>query len=208
MAEGFKPSEITLLRDHDRFGHLTYHAHRSLVLVESTYEWVLSSQFKGCLKKSQIPTTLLMIPRKAKVSNSSFKSIKESTPNFQNHQNVLTFTMTSLPTPIASAGSHTFHTHTCLAERESHLKISKANHWKLWYVKLKPTKAVVVVCLYICCMFVACLLYSMFVVSLKNELPKPELGEKTVMLAHLPWGQSKWDLMDWIHKVGWMWLTT
>ena len=51
----------------------------------------------------------------------------------------------------------------------------------------------------------------MFVVSLKLELPKPELGEKTeilevstVMLAHLPWGKPKWDLMDWIHKVGWM----
>ena len=38
MAEGFKPSEITILRDHDRFGHLTYHAHKSLVVVESTYE--------------------------------------------------------------------------------------------------------------------------------------------------------------------------
>ena len=51
----------------------------------------------------------------------------------------------------------------------------------------------------------------MFVVSLKNELPKPELEKKpeilevsTVMLAHLPWGKPKWDLMDWIHKVGWV----
>ena len=32
MAEGFKPSEITIRRDHVRCGHLTYHAHRCLLL--------------------------------------------------------------------------------------------------------------------------------------------------------------------------------